>query len=47
MPAAYHFMLGDEPNTSSEVQKQNILHMSHAVRPFFAKINYEPFFFYG
>lgn len=44
MPAAYHFMLGSEPNTSSEVQKQNILHMSHAVRPFFVKINYEPFF---
>jgi len=43
MPAAYHFTLGSEPNTSSEVQKQNILHMSHGVRPFFAKIDHELF----
>ncbi|KIM39809.1 hypothetical protein M413DRAFT_19589 [Hebeloma cylindrosporum] len=31
LPAAYHFTLGSDPSTSSEVQKQNILHMSHGV----------------
>ena len=32
LPAAYHFTLVDADQVPSEVQKQNILHMSHGVR---------------
>ena len=31
LPAAYHFALDDADQVPSEVQKQNILHMSHGV----------------
>ena len=31
LPAAYHFALNDADQVPSEVQKQNILHMSHGV----------------
>ena len=31
LPAAYHFTLDDADQVPSEVQKQNILHMSHGV----------------
>jgi Ca2+:H+ antiporter len=34
LPAAYHFALGDADQVPSDVQKQNILHMSHGVWSF-------------
>jgi Ca2+:H+ antiporter len=31
LPAAYHFALNESDQVPSDVQKQNILHMSHGV----------------
>ena len=34
LPAAYHFALDDADQVPSQIQKENILHMSHGVWSF-------------